>query len=533
MKFTIRLLILFSAASVSHQLSAQSLEEARRLTLNQQYDAASSQFKQLIGKNPGKGDYWFYFGRNVLEAEKTDSAKALFIQGVQNEPNNPLNYAGIGIVAKISGAQEESAQMFEKAIKTAGGKNAEVLIRIAEAHISIEKKNIPAAFALLQEAEKLDFRNPEIQILNGDAYLENNDGSSAIRYYEKAQSLDPKSPLAILRIGQLWMRARNYSGKDGNKGALEYYKDAIQIDPNFAPAYAELGELFARAQRYQEAKDYYAKYLELSASNLYARIRYASFLFLTKEYPQTLNQIKEVWQSDTTRNLLNRLAAYASYETKDYQNGLIYINKFFARQPESKLLPSDYAYYGKLLSASGQDSLAVEKLKVAISKDSSQVDLFSDLAGIYAKMKKHDLAVMAYQQKIRAGKAITNDYYRMGQSYYNLKEFGKADTAFMKVTETQPKLTVGYLWRGRTNASLDPDGKQGLARPFYEQLIVLTEADPVKYRKELLESLEYLGAYFYLTGDFANSKIYWEKVKTLDPENEKAKVALEDMKGKK
>jgi len=526
-----RLLILLCVFST--QVYSQSLEEARRLTLNQQYDAASALFKQLVAKNPAKGDYWFYFGRNVLEAEKTDSAKTLFVLGVQNEPGNPLNYVGIGIVAKITGAMDESKSMFDKALQTAAGKNAEVLIRIAEANISIGKKNLPEAFSLLQEAEKIDPRNPEIQILNGDAFLENNDGSSAIKYYEKAQQLDPKSPLAMLRIGQLWMRARNYSGKDGSKGALEYYKDAIQIDPNFAPAYAELGELFARAQRYQEAKEYYEKYLALSTNNLYAKVRYASFLFLTKEYAQSLNQIKEIWQTDTTRNMLNRLAAYASYETKDYANGLNYIQKFFTRQPDSKVLPSDYAYLGKLLSASGQDSLAVEKIRLAIEKDSSQADLYSDLASIYAKMKKHDLAVEAYQQKIHAGKATTNDYYRMGQSYYNLKQFGKADTAFSKVIEMQPKLSVGYLWRGRSNANLDLDGKLGLAKPFYEQLIVIAEEDSVKYRKELIEALEYLGAFYYLTGDYTNSKVYWTRVKAIDPENEKAEVALNDMKGKK
>ncbi|MBX7203148.1 MAG: tetratricopeptide repeat protein [Bacteroidia bacterium] len=523
----------FLALFFSLSAGAQSLQQARLLTLNQQYDAASGVLKQLIAKNPAKGDYWYYLGRNVLEAEKTDSAKSMFILGVQNEPGNPLNFVGLGTVAKINGSADESAQMFDKALKMAAGKNAEVLVRIAETHITLEKKNLPAAFTLLDEAEKIEPRNPEIQILKGDAFLENNDGSNAIKFYEKAQMLDPKSPLAKLRIGQLWMRARNFSGKDGSMGALEYYQEALKIDPNFAPAYAELGELYARVQRYQEAKENYAKYLELSSNNLFAKIRYASFLFLTKEYSQSLNQIKEIWQVDTTRNMLNRLAAYASYETKDYINGLVHIQKFFSRQPQSKILSSDYAYLGKLLSATGQDSLAVEQLKIAIEKDSTQTDLYSDLAGIYAKLKKHDLAVATYQQKIASGKATANDYYRMGQSYYNLKEFGKADTAFMRVTEVQPKLTVGYLWRGRSNANLDADGKLGLAKPFYEQLITIAETDSVKYQKDLTEAYEYLGAFYYITGDFANSRTYWEKVKAIDPENAKAKVALEDLKKKK
>lgn len=513
--------------------SAQSLADARRLTLNEQYEAASGVFRTLVTTTPGKGDYWFYFGKNLLEAENLDSARILFMQGIQHEPANPLNYAGMGIVAKTEGNAGESAKLFEKALQLGGGKNAEVLIRVAEAHVAIEKRDLPQAMNLLQQAEKLQPKNPEIQIITGDAFLENHDGSSAIKYYEKALALDPQSPLAMLRIGQLWTKARNYIGKDGQKGALEYFKEAVAIDPGFAPAYRELGEVYARAQRYQEAKTNYEKYLELSKGNLSARVRYASFLYLTKEYNASLNEIRQIWTQDTTKNLLNRLAAYSSYELKEYDNGLIYIEKFFQRQPQGKIIPSDYTYYGKLLSATGQDSLAILKLRSALEQDSSQTDLYSDMAALYAKLKQHDQAVLMYQKKIETGKPTTNDYFRMGQSYYNMKEFGKADTAFMKITESQPSLVVGHLWRGRANASLDPESSEGLAKPHYEEVVKLAESDTVKYQKELTEAYKYLGFYYYITKDYPNARTWWEKVRAILPDDQQAHDALEDMKGKK
>lgn len=507
-------------------LSGQNLEDAKKHTLNEQFDLASSVFDQLVIKNPSKGDYWFYYGKNLIEADKPDSAGAIFSLGVQNDPGNPLNYAGIGMVSKIKGNNAEAEKLFEKSLSMGAGKNTAVLIRIAEAYIFMEKKNIPKAFELIQAAEKIDPKNPEIKILLGDAYSDAsvNDGTSAIKYYEKAQELDPKSPMAMLRIGQLWRRAKNYNG------ALEYYKNAITIDPNFAPAYAQLGELYAKVQRFEEAKDYYAKYLELSKNNLYARVRYASFLYLTKDYAASISEIKEIWKRDTSRNVLYRLAAYSSYETKDYQNGLHYLERFLLNQPDSKILGSDYAYYGKLLSATGNDQRAIEQLNIALEKDSSQTELYGDLGSIYAKIKNHEMAVTMYQKKIAAGKAQPNDYYRMGQSYYNLKQFENADSAFSKVTEKQPKLPFGYLWRGRTNANLDPESKLGLAKPFYEEVIRIAEQDSTKYQKEMLEALEYLGAFFYIKKDLAVSKDYWEKVKQIDPQNAKAKAALEDLK---
>ena len=156
---------------------AQTLEDAKRLTLNEQHEAASAVFRQLVAKFPVKGDYWFYFGENLFKAENSDSAKTLYTLGVQNEPSNPLNFIGLGKVALSEGNQAEADQLFKKGLELGGGKNAEALIRLSEVYITSEKKNLPEAFKLLQAAEKLQPKNPEIQILNGDAFLENNDGT--------------------------------------------------------------------------------------------------------------------------------------------------------------------------------------------------------------------------------------------------------------------------------------------------------------------------------------------------------------------
>ena len=517
---------------LSISTNAQSLDEAKRLTLNEQYEAASGSFRDLVAKFPVKGDYWFYYGENCFKADELDSAKTLYSLGIKNEPENPLNYVGMGKVFKVQGNSAGASEQFAKALQLGKGKNVETLVRLAEAQILINPKNLEQAFSLLKEAEKLAPRNPEVQILTGDAFLENNDGSSAIKFYEKAQDLDPKSSQAALRLGQLWVRARNYQGKDGSKGALEYYNDAIAIDPFFAPAYRELGELYAKAQRYQEAKQNYQKYLELSKGNTGARIRYASFLFVTKEYKEALREIESIYAIDTTRNLLNRLSAYSAYELKEYDKGLKSMERFFDRQPEGKVLASDYSYYGKLLSELGQDSLAIEKLELAMSKDSSDAELFSDLASLHSKMKNFDRSVEMYQRKIDVAKATTNDYYRMGQAYYQMQQFGKADTAFMRVIEIQPKLLVGYLWRARSNSSLDPDSKEGLAKPYYEEVVAKGEEDSTKFVKDLTEAYKYLGFYYYIKKDYPNARIYWEKVKAIDPNDKQALDALKDMKGK-
>ena len=116
---------------------------------------------------------------------------------------------------------EEADAAFKKALDLGNAKNAEVFIRISDANISITPKNLSKAFEYLQLAEKLQPKNPEVYILQGDAFLENNNGTEAVKFYEKAKKLEPNSPTATLRLGQLWVRARNYQGQKGKKGALE------------------------------------------------------------------------------------------------------------------------------------------------------------------------------------------------------------------------------------------------------------------------------------------------------------------------
>lgn len=529
-----RIFLSVLALGLGLQVQSQTLNDAKVLTLNEQHEAASAMFLQLVAKFPMKGDYWYYFGDNLLHAENTDSAQVLFTRGVQEEPSNPLNYIGLGKIYKSNGKQTDANAAFAKALTLGADKNAEVMIRIAEAHITMDPKNLAEADKLLQAAEKLQPKNPEVQILQGDVFLENNDGTSAIKYYEKAKSFDPKSPAAALRLGQLWVRARNYQGKDGDKGALEYYREAIELSPNFAPAYRELGDLYALAKRFDDAKENYSKYLQLSKGNLTAKRRYAAFMYKTKDYKGALQQLEEIAAVDTGYNINNRLAAYCYYETKVYDKGLGSIEKFFAKQPENKLLSSDFEYYGKLLSASGKDSLAILKLSEAIAKDSSNVDLYSDVAAIYAKQKKHPEAIAMYQKKIDMGKGITNDYFRMGQSMFKIQQYGKADTAFSKVTEAQPKLMTGQFWRARSNSFLDSDSKLGLAKPYYEKVVELGEVDSltkIKYKTELTEGYRYLYTYYLdIVKNNEEAFIWLEKLAILLPDDKKVQEEFKKMK---
>ncbi len=507
---------------------AQQLKDAIKLTDNEQFYSATRAFRNLIQQQPTVGENYFYMGENYFKSEKLDSALLSYNKGIEVNASNPINIVGLGKVLWYGGKFEEAKANFLKALTMSNSKNALVLMKIAECYTQAEKKDIMTAFTLLTNAAKLEPKNAEVFILTGDAYLENNnDGTNAIKNYEKAAELDKSSVKAVLRIGQLYGRARNYNL------ALDYYKKAALIDSSFAPAYREQGELYYMAKQYNVAKAKYKRFLELSSNNLDARTRYASFLFLSKDYATAISEIKEIQKLDTSSNILNRLLAYSYYETADYANGLNRSSAFFNRATaeQTKILAQDYEYSGKLHIKTNSDSIGIEKLNKALDMDTAKTDLYSEIASAYMKQKKYAQAISNYQKKIALGKPNANDYFGMGRAYYFSKDFVNADTAFAQIIKSNPTLPLGYLWRAKSNTQLDASNEKGLAKPHYEQFVAAVKAEEIeKNKKDLIEAYSYLGFQGMKQKDNATAKTNWQKVLELDPSNEKAKKALDSLK---
>lgn len=509
---------------------SQTLKDAIKMTDNERFESAAEVFKKLLQAEPKNGDYYFYYGENYFKDEGLNNAMNIYKKGTELIPSNPLNYVGLGKVQWYANNSTDANSNFYKAMTLSQSKNATVLMKIAEAYIKAENKNLTEAIKLLNQAMQLEPKNPEVYILMGDALLEQSpqNGSQAITNYEKATDLDKTSVKAILRIGQLYGKARNYTL------ALEYYQKAIDTDSTFAPAYREKAEIYFKAQKFDLAISNYRKYLTLN-DNLSARNRYGSFLFVNKNYKDAITEIGEIQKEDTNNIYFYRILAYSYYETGDYANGLINSNKFFEKAgTEFKLLASDYEYYGKLLSKTGNDSLAIIQLNKAMQIDTTKTELYGEIGAVFYKMRKYPEAIENYEKKIAAGKGVNaNDYFGIGRAAYYSLNFGKADTAFAQITVSNPDLPLGYIWRAKANVQLDPKNETWLAKPYYEQFIEKVKPEETEqYKKDLIQAYEYLGYHYVITKDFALAKTYFGKLKELDPNNEKQKGFFNSPEGK-
>lgn len=535
---------IIGSASVFQLTNAQSLQDAIIKTENERFDLAGTEFRQLISKEATKGDNYFYYGENFYKNNKPDSALIIFKKGAEVQPTNGLNFVGIGKVQMLQGKTADANASFFKA-KTLAGKNANTLVELADAYINAPEagRNSTQAITILDEALKYDSKNAEAHILKGDALLDLHpaEGGPAIKEYDEAQKLNPKSAKAVLRQGKLYSRGRNYPL------ALEKYKEAIKIDPTFAPAYIEIAELYHRANQDNNALDAIKKYLELNTNNSYAQGRYASFLYESKQYSEAVKQIEEIQKKDSSDAYLYRLAGYSYDEmgnktdTAAYSKGYKAIDKFFQKTTDKnfKYIADDYRHKGSLLSKTGKDSLGVVELQKAIDLDPTKnCELYGEVGKIWMKGKRYDKAIAAFEKLPTCGKALSGqNYYDLGRAYYyGPKDFVKADTSFSKLVQVSPPTyPVGWFWRGKSNVQIDAKNEKWLAKPYYEKAMEIVKPEERAANKSnVIEACSYLGYYYYVKEkDTEKAKYYWGIVKELDPNNEKAKAFFKGVAGGK
>jgi tetratricopeptide (TPR) repeat protein len=311
---------------------------------------------------------------------------------------------------------------------------------------------------------------------------------------------------------------------------LRLYNMAVKIDSNFAPVFHARGDLLFKAGRYKAAIADYRKYLSMNDSRT-ARENYAKVLFLTKDYKTAVSEIKDVQRKDSSSIILFRILGYSYYEMNDFGQGVLNMEKFFSKQKvkdKPLLVADDFAYYGKLLGKTGKDSIGIEQVKKAMKLDSNYVDGYNDIASIYFKTKKYADAAKYYNLKIQKSKKLNpGDYGSLGQSYYRNKDYQKADSAFLKMTDAYP--VYGNAWRGRCNAAMENPEKPEKAKPFFELVIQKGGADIERNKKDLEDAYSYLSAYYYLTAkNYDCTKAALLKLQELNPASEKVKSLTED-----
>ncbi len=175
--------------------------------------------------------------------------------------------------------KEEYTQMLEAMRKrtVAEPQNAEAWRDLAQAKLM--GGDLEGAENDLITSLNLYPQNVNALVLLGNLMTNKNDDAAALRFYEKAVQLDPKSPDALCNYGTMLF-------KNGDKlKAVTYLRQAIEYRPDHAPAYYML------AQCYAAMEDWHSAYL--TARDAFEKCRVSvENAHLTNRIAQGLSRVK-------------------------------------------------------------------------------------------------------------------------------------------------------------------------------------------------------------------------------------------------
>ena len=349
-------------------------------------------------------------------------------------------------------------------------------------------------------------------------------------------------------MARIWGRAQQ------EENAIQHLEKAIQLSPNDARPIKDLYELYIRERKYKEVVPLLDRYIELIGTDVEAKVRLVKFLtYQAKDYDRAIEKGEALLKEYPDQYTLHRWLAWA-YASKakqmeiekapvadivaTYKKAFEHSNDLFdslKKDDKRKAYPEDYDFWALSALKVGQvDSAAHIYRKYLESEPSKAPDIYATLAKTYYDSNNYEQAINYYKRKQELKPLTNSEEYYMGASYFQTKLYPEADSSFARVTRATPTYIPAWVYRTRVANAQDPDSKLFLAKPYYEQIVVIAEADTTnkeKNKKYLIEAYHYLAYAAVQQNRDEDAKMYAIKLLGIDAENEMAKSIIAGLKG--
>lgn len=509
---------------------AQSIDEISTDIYHQKYRSASSKLQAILKNDPANAEAVYLLTEVDLQKDSVQLAKELLASLPGKALEEPIVECAQGHVLMRQDSIVQAKALFDKALEQTKQKNPQVLHAIAKAHLDAKQGDANYALELIEKALKKDKDNPAILVTKGDLYRKIGNGSEAYKAYQSALAANEHYSAALFKIGKIFV------SQDNKEAYVTYFDRAISGDSLYAPALYEL-YYYYYFKDVNKAKWYLDKYISATDKSIANEYLVTDLLFSSKKYEEAIDRAKKLVQLQTneTEPRLYKLLAYSYKEQHNTDSALKYMTTYFTKQVDTNYVAKDFEAMGAIYDSVGgktDSAIYYYEKALAMTKDTAQLLTYYKKFAEVAKASKDNAAEAKWLGKYyRANLSATNvDLFNWGIAAFKGGDFAVADTVFTTYEQKYPEQSFGYYWAARVNAAIDSNMEQGLAIPHYLHLVELIKNDTTNAvsRKYLIEAYGYVAAYEANTKkDYANSVEYFEKLLSIDPNNEDAKKYVE------
>ncbi len=276
----------------------------------------------LFSQNSDSAQFYFKLGTKEFEARHYAVAAKNFDKAIQFDPNFSEAYLANGKVNIEMSRMYEASQSLEKAYQLQPSNN-EVIKELSTLYFN--NRQFKKAIELVQKCNNCS----DADRILGMCYYHTEDYGKSVSFLQKAIAKNDKDAEVIYTLGRTYLELEN------EKSAIPLFQKAITLNPTKNVWMNELALIFYNQNDYKSA----LKYFNLAIENGFNKTNdflenYGFAQIYTGDVEngiKTLNQILERKPNNT--ELLNNMAN-AMYETKRYEDALVYFQKLLELNPK-------------------------------------------------------------------------------------------------------------------------------------------------------------------------------------------------------
>ena len=507
--------LMFAAVFALQCLTAQIAEGIKLLHYEKNKSA-----KEVLQKNYDANSkdpqaiYWLgqaFQAGNGIEVSKEDvaAAKALYQKGLQELGSDAWLLVGMGHVELREGGDLNSAkQKFEQAItattptkgRNKGKPDAGILTAIGRANADGDSKMGDPMYGIekLKQAGTLDLTNPDIFIYMGISYqkMGGENGGEAVKAYTEAIARDPKSALAIFRIGKI------YQSQNNEELFSQYFDNAKTADPAFPPVYYALYQYYAEKD-VTRAKVYLDQYVQTADKDSRNELYQADYLFRAGKYDESLAKAKELDAAVGVKAVprLGVVYAYNYLRKGDSLSSKKYIEEFLATAPAAEIQASDYKLGVEVLTKfPGNETVAssyIEKALLADTVKANRVAFINAAADMFGKAKSYNAQLSWMKKGMELKGELTEfDHYKLTSSAFAAKAYDQVIEFAKPYMAAHPDKPQPYGFFKRATMAAGTDTAAIISNLNYLDS-VYAKVDLEKHRKSIFLD-EYFKINYYV-----------------------------------
>ena len=489
--------------------------------------------RNMDNPNTDKAISNYYLGLIELKNGNNAEAKKCFDQGVAANAQYAGNYVGLGMLELNKGSQKEAEQYFKDA-ESYGKKDASVQIAIARAYYEADAaKYAKEIDKRIEKARKLNMKDPDIYLFEGDRLADKKDWGGAGAMYEMAANYDNQTPEAYVKYANLFTMVNpDY--------AIRMLNQLLQNNPNSALGQREIATAYYNKKDYKNAASQYAQYVANPNHFKQDEDRYAFLLFYGGDYQQGYDYATKLLNENPSNFTAQRYQFMNAAQLPSMKDQILplaeNLYKAHSANANNKLAPIDYTLIAEEFSGSGRRDEAVKVLEEAIKDMPENANFNKQLAMTYVDAGQISSAADAFAGYIeKTEEPSYNDFVQQATFDYYAAIESKADAAksdayYADAEKYIEKASAAYPGFYKPIKMKGDIAKQRAAEadvakaavPYYTEAIAALEGmdDTSRYANDAKEMYNYMGNYYLDQKDVPTAKKYFNKYLEYDPNND-------------